>query len=65
MTGSPISALPRNAPGKIHKPTLRKNFGSPAPLDIGKTAASSSFTQPNSFVSHSIVHLHSMKGRLP
>jgi fatty-acyl-CoA synthase len=25
-----VDALPRNATGKIHKPTLRKNFGSPS-----------------------------------
>jgi fatty-acyl-CoA synthase len=35
-----VDALPRNATGKIHKPTLRKNFGSPAPADIAKAAAS-------------------------
>jgi fatty-acyl-CoA synthase len=35
-----VDALPRNATGKIHKPTLRKNFGSPAPIDIAKPAAS-------------------------
>jgi fatty-acyl-CoA synthase len=28
-----VDALPRNATGKIHKPTLRKNFGSPAAFD--------------------------------
>ena len=26
-----VDALPRNATGKIHKPTLRKTFGSPMP----------------------------------
>ena len=28
-----VEALPRNATGKIHKPTLRKNFGSPDAID--------------------------------
>jgi fatty-acyl-CoA synthase len=28
-----VDALPRNAIGKIHKPTLRKNFGSPDTID--------------------------------
>ena len=31
-----IDALPRNATGKIHKPTLRQRFGSPAPTDMTK-----------------------------
>jgi fatty-acyl-CoA synthase len=35
-----VDALPRNATGKIHKPTLRANFGSPAPADVVKAAAS-------------------------
>jgi len=35
-----VDALPRNATGKIHKPTLRKNFGTPAPADAAKAAAS-------------------------
>src|ERR1700692_1311523 len=35
-----VDALPRNATGKIHKPTLLKNFGSPAPADAAKAAAS-------------------------
>ena len=35
-----VDALPRNATGKIHKPTLRKNFGAPAPADAAKAAAS-------------------------
>ena len=26
-------SLPRNATGKIHKPTLRKNFSTPKPTD--------------------------------
>ena len=33
-----VDALPRNATGKIHKPTLRQNFGSPAPADLAKAA---------------------------
>ncbi len=33
-----VEALPRNATGKIHKPTLRKNFGSPAPADLVEAA---------------------------
>ncbi len=28
-----VDALPRNATGKIHKPTLRKNFSTPKPTD--------------------------------
>src|SRR6266851_1421321 len=28
-----VEALPRNATGKIHKPTLRKNFGAPKAID--------------------------------
>jgi fatty-acyl-CoA synthase len=28
-----VEALPRNATGKIHKPTLRKNFGIPTATD--------------------------------
>jgi fatty-acyl-CoA synthase len=35
-----VEALPRNATGKIHKPTLRKNFGYPDAIDKLKTAAS-------------------------
>ena len=35
-----VDALPRNATGKIHKPTLRKNFAAPAPADVAKAAAS-------------------------
>ena len=30
-----VDALPRNATGKIHKPTLRKKFGAPKPTDAG------------------------------
>jgi fatty-acyl-CoA synthase len=35
-----VDALPRNATGKIHKPTLRKNFATPAPADLAKAATS-------------------------
>jgi fatty-acyl-CoA synthase len=35
-----VDALPRNATGKIHKPTLRKNFASAAPTDAAKAATS-------------------------
>jgi fatty-acyl-CoA synthase len=35
-----VDALPRNATGKIHKPTLRKNLATLAPADIAKAAAS-------------------------
>jgi fatty-acyl-CoA synthase len=35
-----VEALPRNATGKIHKPTLRKNFGSPEAIDGVQTIAS-------------------------
>jgi len=34
-----VDALPRNATGKIHKPTLRKNFGSPSTIDINQVAS--------------------------
>jgi len=34
-----VDALPRNATGKIHKPTLRKNFGSPKMIDINHVAS--------------------------
>jgi fatty-acyl-CoA synthase len=33
-----VDALPRNATGKIHKPTLRKTFGSPKTIDTNQTA---------------------------
>jgi fatty-acyl-CoA synthase len=33
-----VDALPRNATGKIHKPTLRERFGSPAPTDMAKAS---------------------------
>ena len=35
-----VDALPRNATGKIHKPTLRKNFASASPTDLVKAKAS-------------------------
>ena len=35
-----VDALPRNATGKIHKPTLRGEFGVPAPIDSAKAKAS-------------------------
>jgi fatty-acyl-CoA synthase len=35
-----VDALPRNATGKIHKPTLRSEFGLPAPADGAKAVAS-------------------------
>src|SRR5438045_514545 len=35
-----VDALPRNATGKIHKPTLRSEFGVPAPIDSAKAKAS-------------------------
>jgi fatty-acyl-CoA synthase len=35
-----IDALPRNATGKIHKPTLRKNFASVSPTDLVQAKAS-------------------------
>ena len=35
-----VEALPRNATGKIHKPTLRKNFGSPDAIDKLKATVS-------------------------
>jgi len=45
-----VDALPRNATGKIHKPTLRKNFGSPDAVDparaFSNTVASSFETRP-------------------
>jgi fatty-acyl-CoA synthase len=33
-----VDTLPRNATGKIHKPTLRQQFGSPAITDIAKAS---------------------------
>jgi len=35
-----VDALPRNATGKIHKPTLRKNFGLPKVTDVANAIAS-------------------------
>jgi fatty-acyl-CoA synthase len=35
-----VDALPRNATGKIHKLTLRKNFGSPNAIDSSQAIAS-------------------------
>jgi fatty-acyl-CoA synthase len=35
-----VDALPRNATGKIHKPTLRQQFGSPKATDINQAVAS-------------------------
>jgi fatty-acyl-CoA synthase len=35
-----VDALPRNATGKIHKPTLRKNFSVPAATDLASAKAS-------------------------
>jgi fatty-acyl-CoA synthase len=35
-----VDALPRNATGKIHKPTLRKNFSSASATDVTKGKAS-------------------------
>ena len=34
-----VDALPRNATGKIHKPTLRKNFGASSPTDTQAIAS--------------------------
>jgi fatty-acyl-CoA synthase len=34
-----VDALPRNATGKIHKPTLRKNFSTPKATDINAIAS--------------------------
>jgi fatty-acyl-CoA synthase len=35
-----VDALPRNATGKIHKPTLRENFGLAKATDAAKAIAS-------------------------
>jgi len=35
-----VEALPRNATGKIHKPTLRKSFGAASAVDSARAAAS-------------------------
>jgi len=37
-----FDALPRNATGKIHKPTLRKNFAAPKTTDAANAATLSS-----------------------
>jgi fatty-acyl-CoA synthase len=37
-----VDALPRNATGKIHKPTLRKNFAAPKATDAANAATLSS-----------------------
>jgi fatty-acyl-CoA synthase len=34
-----VDALPRNATGKIHKPTLRQQFGSPKATDTQAVAS--------------------------
>jgi fatty-acyl-CoA synthase len=34
-----VDALPRNATGKIHKPTLRKNFSAEKPTDTQAIAS--------------------------
>ena len=34
-----VDALPRNATGKIHKPTLRKNFGATKATDVASASA--------------------------
>lgn len=34
-----VDALPRNATGKIHKPTLRQAYGHPTPTDAGAAAS--------------------------
>src|SRR6516164_1089708 len=36
-----VDALPRNATGKIHKPTLRKNFSTASATDLAEAKASS------------------------
>ena len=35
-----VEALPRNATGKIHKPTLRQNFSVASATDIARAKAS-------------------------
>jgi fatty-acyl-CoA synthase len=35
-----VDALPRNATGKIHKPTLRREFATPSAIDMAGAAAS-------------------------
>lgn len=34
-----VDALPRNATGKIHKPTLRKEFAKPSAIDMARAAS--------------------------
>jgi fatty-acyl-CoA synthase len=34
-----VDALPRNATGKIHKPTLRQTFQAPSPMDLVQKAS--------------------------
>ncbi len=34
-----VEALPRNATGKVHKPTLREKFGAPTAIDLAKVAS--------------------------
>lgn len=34
-----VEALPRNATGKVHKPTLREKFGTPGAVDLAKAAS--------------------------
>jgi fatty-acyl-CoA synthase len=33
-----VEALPRNATGKIHKPTLRNTFAAPKPTDLAQAS---------------------------
>jgi fatty-acyl-CoA synthase len=35
-----VDALPRNATGKIHKPTLRNKFGAPKATDTARSIVS-------------------------
>jgi fatty-acyl-CoA synthase len=35
-----VEALPRNATGKVHKPTLREKFGAPSATDLAKAVGS-------------------------
>jgi fatty-acyl-CoA synthase len=35
-----VEALPRNATGKVHKPTLREKFGAPTAIDLARAVAS-------------------------
>jgi fatty-acyl-CoA synthase len=56
-----VEALPRNATGKIHKPTLRKNFGSPM-LPISQEPPFRELHRHP--FRNSIVDFHPMKGSL-